>query len=262
MTTSSAAHDAHEAQLIAVWGAAGAPGRTTVAIALAESLAASGELVALVDADTYGASVATQLGLPDEASGFAALCRRVDSGLTVRAGDFAYSVETDGTPLAVLTGVPPFRWPELSERRVRAGLAGLVAAYDRVVVDVGFNLEADEEIVSDLFAPRRNAATLAVLSAADVVVSVVRADRVGVARFTAARPALLQAAPTATHLTVLNRGTRDAARAHATALERFAGVRVDAVLPEGHPSRVVADLGRRLTRVDLDSVQCRRSVIS
>ncbi|NUP60540.1 MAG: tyrosine-protein kinase family protein, partial [Pseudarthrobacter sp.] len=44
-------------KIIAVWGPAGAPGRTTVAANIAGELAADGQDVMLVDADTYGASV-------------------------------------------------------------------------------------------------------------------------------------------------------------------------------------------------------------
>ena len=60
---------------IAVWGPAGAPGRTTVAINLAAEIAACGHRVVLVDADSYGGSIAPALGLLDEAPGFAAACR-------------------------------------------------------------------------------------------------------------------------------------------------------------------------------------------
>lgn len=61
--------------IIAVWGPAGAPGRTTVAITVAAELAAAGHSVALADVDTYSGSVAPALGLLDEAPGFAAACR-------------------------------------------------------------------------------------------------------------------------------------------------------------------------------------------
>ena len=54
-----------------VWGPTGAPGRTTLAIGLAAELAGSGLPTVLVDADTYGASVAQCLGLLDESSGLA-----------------------------------------------------------------------------------------------------------------------------------------------------------------------------------------------
>ena len=62
-------------KVTAVWGPAGAPGRTTTAIALASELAAAGLRVALVDADTVGAAIAPSLGLLDEAPGLAAACR-------------------------------------------------------------------------------------------------------------------------------------------------------------------------------------------
>ncbi|WP_396655288.1 MinD/ParA family protein, partial [Microbacterium sp.] len=52
-----------------------------------------------------------------------------------------------------------------------------------VVVDVAASLERDEEIVSDLDGPRRNAATLAALRSADLVVAVLSADPLGASRF-------------------------------------------------------------------------------
>src|SRR5699024_6163788 len=84
----------------------------------------------------------------------------------------------------VLTGLPnPSRWPELAAERVEAVLEACRRWVDHVVVDVGFNLEADEEIASDLLAPRRNATTLTVLEHADRVLAVTGADPVSLARF-------------------------------------------------------------------------------
>ena len=57
------------AEVIAVWGPAGAPGRTTLAVNLAAEIAAAGHSVALVDADPYGGAIAPALGLLDEAPG-------------------------------------------------------------------------------------------------------------------------------------------------------------------------------------------------
>ncbi|KRE26077.1 P-loop NTPase [Agromyces sp. Soil535] len=62
-------------EVIAVWGPAGAPGRTTIAVNLAAEIAAAGHSVALVDADPYGGAIAPALGLLDEAPGFASACR-------------------------------------------------------------------------------------------------------------------------------------------------------------------------------------------
>jgi hypothetical protein len=45
-------------KIFAVWGPIGAPGRTLLAVNMAAELAATGQSVILVDADSYGASVA------------------------------------------------------------------------------------------------------------------------------------------------------------------------------------------------------------
>src|SRR5579875_1006826 len=173
-------------RVTAVWGPAGAPGRTTTAIALAAELAASGSVVALVDADTVGAAVAPALGLFDEAPGLAAACRLAAAGALTPAELDRIAQQHRGSRAAfsVLTGIGrPSRWPELSNDRVTKVLDACRGWVDHVVVDTGFNLETDEEIVSDLFAPRRNAATIAALRAADTVVAVGAADPVGLARF-------------------------------------------------------------------------------
>ncbi len=81
---------------------------------------------------------------------------------------------------------------------------------DDIVVDVAASLERDEEIVSDLDGPRRNAATHAALAAADLVVAVVSGDPVGVSRFVRAH-ADLRAAVGATPVRVLVNKTRAAA---------------------------------------------------
>ena len=49
--------------VVAVWGPTGAPGRTTIAVTLATELAALG-ITVLVDADTYGGSVAQAVVVP------------------------------------------------------------------------------------------------------------------------------------------------------------------------------------------------------
>jgi len=173
-------------RVTAVWGPAGAPGRTTTAIAVASELAAAGLRVALVDADTVGAAIAPSLGLLDEAPGLAAACRLAAAGALTRQelDRVAQRYRGDRGDLLVLTGIGrPARWPELSADRVTKVLEQCRTWADHTVVDTGFNLEADEEIVSDLFAPRRNAATLAVLRAADTVVAVGAGDPVGLARY-------------------------------------------------------------------------------
>jgi Mrp family chromosome partitioning ATPase len=169
-----------------VWGPAGAPGRTTTAIALASELASAGLRVALVDADTVGAAVAPSLGLLDEAPGLAAACRLAAAGALNRSELDRVAQRHRGNrgDLLVLTGIGrPARWPELSGDRITKVLDQCRLWADHTVVDTGFNLETDEEIVSDLFAPRRNAATIAALRAADTVVALGAGDPIGLARY-------------------------------------------------------------------------------
>jgi MinD-like ATPase involved in chromosome partitioning or flagellar assembly len=241
--SASAGPAARRPRTIVVWGPAGAPGRTTVAIGLAAELAARGHAVALIDADTYGGSIAPALGLLDEAPGFAAACRLAGAeSLTMGELDRVAQLAEAGTttPLSVLTGIGrPHRWPELSAGRVAAVLDRCRRWREAIVVDAGFNLESDEELSSDLAAPRRNAATIAALRAADEVVAVGAADPVGLARLLRAHGDLLETAEAARVRVVINRvrasvlGIDPHGQVRQT-LERFAGVR-DAVLIENDP---------------------------
>ncbi|WP_150306892.1 AAA family ATPase [Planctomonas psychrotolerans] len=181
--------------VIAVWGPTGAPGRTTIAITIAAEIAATGATVVLADADTYGGAVAPALGLRDEAPGFAAACRLAGAGRLTRAELMRIGQRYSSTTCAfwVLTGIGrPGRWPELSADRVTKSIEACREWAEYVVIDTGFSLESDEEISSDLFAPRRNAATNAALRAADRIVAVGAADPIGLARFLRAHVDLLE----------------------------------------------------------------------
>lgn len=255
-------------RIIAVWGPAGAPGRTTAAIALAAELALLGQRVALVDADTTSASVAPALGLLDESPGFAAAARLARAGsLTVDELDrIAQAVPTMGGVMHVLTGIGrASRWPELGAERVAEVLARCRDWADATVVDVAASLERDEEISSDLFAPRRHAATIASLESADDVVVLAGGDPVGVARLVRALPELREVAPRARLRVIVNK-VRPAAtgvapeRAVHETLRRLAhvapeacwpfdGRAADAALLEGRPLVDVAGRSRLRRRV-------------
>jgi Flp pilus assembly CpaE family ATPase len=243
-------------QVIAVWGPAGSPGRSTLAINLAAELAGLGRPTVLVDADTYGGVVAQLLGLLDEAPGLAAACRLANVG-SLDLPRLA-AVATEVRPgLLVLTGITRAdRWLELRPASLGAvlDLARSLAAF--VVVDCGFCLEQDEELAYDTVAPRRNGATLAVLGAADLVVSVAAADPIGLARFVRARPDCIEACGGRTPLTVVNRlrrvvvGPGNPRRSVTDALQRFAGIADVHVVPD---DRVALDAavvaGRTLAEV-------------
>ncbi|WP_324290603.1 AAA family ATPase [Arthrobacter sp. H14-L1] len=173
------------ARILAVWGPTGAPGRTTVAMNIAAELAASGLSVLLVDADSYGPSISASLGLLDESAGLAQACRLADQGLLTADGlrNVATSVVFTGGQMHVLTGLTRAdRWPELRSAAL-AGVLGLCREVaDVTVIDCGFALETDEELSFDTAAPRRNAATLRSLAAADTIYAIGAADAVGLPR--------------------------------------------------------------------------------
>lgn len=201
-------------RIVAVWGPTGAPGRTTVAVNLAAELALLGEETALVDADTYGPSVAAALGMLDEAAGLAQACRLADQGrldgpaLRRTAADVAVA----GRTVRVLTGLTrQDRWPELRSGAVAAVLERSAQEFGTTVVDCGFALEADEELTLDTMAPRRHAAALTVLERADVVVAVGAADTIGVPRLVKGLPDVAAAAPGARLVVAVNKLRRSAA---------------------------------------------------
>jgi len=195
-------------QVIAVWGPGGAPGRTSIAIAIAAELAALGHSVVLADVDTHGASVAPALGMLDEAPGFAAACRLAGTD-TLTTDELVRIGQRYESPVGgfwVLTGIGrPSRWPELSADRVGTTIAHCRQWVDYTVLDTSSSLENDEEITSDLFAPRRNAAAVTAVRAADHVIAVGAADPVGLSRFLRAHVDLLETISTRSVSVVMNK---------------------------------------------------------
>lgn len=242
--------------VVAVWGPAGSPGRTTTALNLAVELAARSTVpaggrrrpvrarpgtdpVLLVDADTVAASVAPRLGLLDESAGLAAVCRAAGQGaLDLHTLALHSPVVVPG--LRVLTGIArSARWPELapSSLEVVWDLARSLAAW--TVVDCGPSLERDEALVYDTYAPVRHGATLSALAAADVVVVVGAADPVGVPRLVRGLEELAEVPGTlgVPRVVVANRVRSGVAGPHPEdavrdALARFAGVTDPHLVPD------------------------------
>jgi hypothetical protein len=238
-------------EVVAVWGPAGAPGRTTVATTLAAELAAAGRTVVLADVDTYGGAIAPALGLLDEAPGFAAACRLAGAESLTHA-EFTRIAQRYTSPRGsfwVLTGLGrPARWPELTPDRVTRALESCTLWADHVIVDVGFSLESDEEVSSDLFAPRRNGATLAALRAAQRIVAVGLADPVGLSRLLRVYPELNEIAPQIRPDLLINRvrssvvGLNPKGQLTAT-LARFGGVAPAVLIPDDPSGCDAAILG-------------------
>ncbi|AOT05171.1 AAA family ATPase [Arthrobacter sp. U41] len=195
-------------QIIAVWGPAGSPGRTMLAANMAAELAAEGKSVLLVDADSYGASVAAMLGLLDESAGLAQACRLADQGLLDPEAllRIAAPVATKTGTFHVLTGITRAdRWTELRAAALSLVLARARQTVEVTVIDTGFCLESDEELSFDTMAPRRNAATLRSLELADTVFAVGAADSIGVPRLVRGLAELESAVPSASPRVVLNK---------------------------------------------------------
>jgi MinD-like ATPase involved in chromosome partitioning or flagellar assembly len=195
-------------QIIAVWGPAGSPGRTLLATNMAAELAAEGKSVLLVDADSYGASVAAMLGLLDEAAGLAQACRMADQGLLDAEALLRITapVATRAGTFRVLTGITRAdRWTELRAAALSLVLARAREIVEVTVIDTGFCLESDEELSFDTMAPRRNAATLRSLEIADTVFAVGAADSIGVPRLVRGLAELESAVPQASPRVVLNK---------------------------------------------------------
>ncbi|MCW2695759.1 MAG: ATPase involved in chromosome partitioning [Modestobacter sp.] len=247
-------------RVVAVWGPTGAPGRTTVAVGVADEAARLGTSTLLVDADVYGGVVAQVLGLLDESPGIAAAARQAGAGtLDVPAlARLAWSVHPR---LRVLTGLARAdRWPELRPGAVSGVLAEARRLAALTVLDCSFNLEDDEELSFDTAAPRRNGATLTALEAADVVLCVSGADPVALQRTVRALAELREVLPTVEPLVVVNQLRRgpvpgDPRQEIASAFERFTGQQVRAFLPADRRATDTAlAAGRTLAEVAPGSV--------
>jgi Flp pilus assembly CpaE family ATPase len=251
--------------VVAVWGPTGAPGRTTVAVTLADELGRLGLAALLVDADGYGGAVATALGLLDESPGLGAAWRHAAATRLDPAALAALCWQL-GPGLRVLTGLPiASRWPELRPAAVEAVLDVARARADFGVVDCGFAIETDEEISCDSLAPRRNGATLAVLGAADVALAVGSADPIGMQRLVRGLGDLRDLDLAAQPTVLLNRVRRgvvpgDPAAELTAALQRFAGCEPAALLPyDREPLDTALATGRSLGEVRPNSA-LRRAV--
>ena len=166
-------------RVIAVWGPSGAPGRTTVAAALAAELARRQLSTLLIDADPYGGSVAQQLGILDEVSGLLQAARLQAS--RELAPRLVTAVRSLGRYLGVVTGLPrPERWTD-ARRGLIAELVSVGARAGHVVLDTGFSLEDDQTATMTGRVPR-NQLTLEALEVADELVVVGTADPVGLTR--------------------------------------------------------------------------------
>lgn len=191
--------------VFAVWGPAGSPGRTSVAVGLADEFSRVGHRTVLIDADTWAPSVSLVLGLADDGVGLASACRRALSG-ALDERSFGGILREINHEFRVLCGIGRSgRWTEVRRSAMATVITRARAMADVVVVDCGFSLESDEEFVFDTAAPRRNAATFVSLEQATDIVVVGNADPVGLVRLVNGLSQLDELELTATRHVVANR---------------------------------------------------------
>ena len=151
---SPVAEPARRGSVVAVWGPTGAPGRTTVAVTLADELARLGAAALLIDADVYGGTVA---------AGPRSARRVTRAGRGVPAGAASSGWTPPRSPRCAGSSAPscgcspashsPSAGPSCARRAVASVLAAARALADFTVVDCGFCLETDEELSFDTLAP-------------------------------------------------------------------------------------------------------------
>lgn len=197
-----------QGRIVSFWGAPGSPGRSTIALNYAAEAAEAGKTVVLLDADTYAASMAIQLGLMDESASIAQLCRVIDSGSTdiSRLNAACSLIQVGEATLRVATGIPrSSRWPEVRASALRRASLHLKEHYDLVVLDLAPFIELDEQLSFDTQAPQRNAVTVEMLQCSDEIFMIVRADSVGIPRALRAIDELDESVPGLNPRIVFNR---------------------------------------------------------
>lgn len=225
-------------QLVAVWGAPGSPGKSSIALSMASELALAGNRVFLLDADTSSPSLNLLLGLTDHPAGVAAACRlasqsRFDIEQLER---LSVSLVAGKGEVVLMTGLSDSgRWPELSFERVGALIEVAKNSFDYLIIDLASSIEGG--LRPGLGGPDRTELTREILVQADQVILICAADPVGVHRFLGAYQDFKKLPLTGDVVTVVNRlrksvlGSR-AKQQLAETLSRLAQLNVAAFIPD------------------------------
>lgn len=167
-------------RVVAVWGASGAPGRSTLALGIAHALAEDAPTI-LIDGDLRNPSLAHMAGIPVDSSGIAALARAALRGALDEPGlEGALIPYTDH--LSILTGLTtPHRWREVGPAALDAIVTAAARTRPWVVVDLAA-VSLDEVADETRQIGDRDDTTAAILRRADEVFCVARADVLGISR--------------------------------------------------------------------------------
>lgn len=218
-------------KLISVWGPKGAPGRTSVAIELATTLALTDPSAVLVDGDLYGGDVLQYLGITEELAGPTSLSRRAARGELARR-DWTSGLRRThtGGPVLVPGIGRPELWQDVSAFGWREFLDACRRTFRFIVVDIGFCLES--ALPGSTPEEGRNEIARSTASASDAVVAVVRADPIGIKSFLWALNDVRELASMDDLLVVANRVRAGEGGAVVSLLQRRLGHRPIAMIPD------------------------------
>ena len=168
---------------VVVWGPNGSPGKSTLALNLADVLARLGHRVLLLDTDLVSPSLAVQLGVEDQASGISAACKlareaNLDAAQLRR---IVVKVSAGSTSFALLPGITgASRWPEITPSAIEAILRVAASSFDVAIFDTASSLEP--ALRTDAAALSRNELTRHLLASADHALAVAGCDAVSMQR--------------------------------------------------------------------------------
>lgn len=229
---------AEQGLVVGVWGTAGSPGRTTIALTLGSIARSRGFPVMVVDADPRGGTIASAWGLLDEVPGFLACVRLAAKGSLTPAEVTRLASRYDGRSgvIDVLTGVfRVMRDSEVERDSVSQVIDLLRQMYSLVVVDVGSDLpDADSHGLDRSTDAQRITSHL--VGTVDHVIAVIDATPAGITRFARAQEDLRLALDHDRVTYLLNgvdrsrRALKEEAVIH-EALWRFAGLRDYVTVP-------------------------------
>lgn len=125
--------------VIACWGSAGSPGKSTLATNIASELTLAGHRVLLIDLDTLAPSLALALGLVDTPAGLSA-CLRLAEQQRLTKDEYerlTVSIALGRHELRFMPGInSAHRWQEVTSERFEKLLMAIATYVDYVVVDL------------------------------------------------------------------------------------------------------------------------------
>lgn len=172
-----------QALSVAVWGPNGSPGKSTLALNLADHLSHRGRRVLLIDTDLVSPSLAVQLGVQDQASGISAACKLArEANLDEDQLDrITVKVSGGSSKFSLLPGISgASRWPEITPSAIETILRVASAGFDVVIFDTASSLEP--ALRTDAAALSRNELTRHLVASADHLLAVAGCDPVSMQR--------------------------------------------------------------------------------